>query len=88
MMNIVPQWLMSLKEAERSLRSQGYIVVYGGMTSVVVPIGSSGSHHGNVPGPSGFGVQLRLALDYDHAEAAMRAVTKVKQCWCVSTLPT
>jgi hypothetical protein len=42
MMNIVRQWLVSLNEAERSLRTQGYIVVYGGMTSVVVPIGSSG----------------------------------------------
>jgi hypothetical protein len=42
MMNIVRQWLVSLNEAERSLRSQGYIVVYGGMTSVVVPISSSG----------------------------------------------
>jgi hypothetical protein len=41
MMNILRQWLVSLNEAERSLRSQGYVVVYGGMTSVVVPVGSS-----------------------------------------------
>jgi hypothetical protein len=29
MMNILRQWLVSLNEAERSLRSQGYVVVYG-----------------------------------------------------------
>jgi hypothetical protein len=40
MMKILHQWLVSLNEAEHSLRSQGYIVVYGGMTSFVVPIGS------------------------------------------------
>jgi hypothetical protein len=41
MMNILRHWLVSLNQAERSLRSQGYVVVYGGMTSVVVPAGSS-----------------------------------------------
>jgi hypothetical protein len=40
MMNILRQWLVSLNETERSLRSQGYVVVYGGITSVVVPVGS------------------------------------------------
>jgi hypothetical protein len=40
-MNVLRRWLVSLNEAERSLRSQGYVVVYGGMTSVVVPVGPS-----------------------------------------------
>jgi hypothetical protein len=42
MMKILRQWLVSLNEAECSLRSQGYIVVYAGMTSFVVPVGLSG----------------------------------------------
>jgi hypothetical protein len=41
-MKILRQWLASLNEADRSLRSQGYLVVYGGMTSFVVPLGASG----------------------------------------------
>jgi hypothetical protein len=50
-MNILRQWLVSLNEAERSLRNQGYVVVYGGMTSVVVRVGSSGEppRHGGRP---------------------------------------
>jgi hypothetical protein len=42
MMKILRQWLVCLNAAEHSLRSQGYVVVYGGMTSFVVPVGSSG----------------------------------------------
>ena len=42
MMKILRQWLAFLNEADRSLRSQGYLVVYGGMTSFVVPLGASG----------------------------------------------
>jgi hypothetical protein len=42
MMKILRQWLASLNEADRSLTSQGYFVVYGGMTSFVVSLGSSG----------------------------------------------
>jgi hypothetical protein len=42
LMKILRQWLASLNEADRSLRSQGYLVVYGGMTSFVAPFGSSG----------------------------------------------
>jgi hypothetical protein len=40
MLNVLHQWLGSLTEAERALRSQGYIVVYGGTASFVVPVGS------------------------------------------------
>jgi hypothetical protein len=36
MMKILRQWLVSLSEAEHSLRSQGYVVVYGERTSFVV----------------------------------------------------
>lgn len=36
MMKILRQWLVSLNEAEHSLRSQGYVVVYGERTSFVV----------------------------------------------------
>jgi hypothetical protein len=39
MMKILRQWLVALNEAEQSLRSEGYIVVYGGMASFVVPLG-------------------------------------------------
>lgn len=41
MMKILRRWLVSLNEVERCLRSQGYLVVYGGMMSVVVPVGLS-----------------------------------------------
>lgn len=40
MLNLFHQWIVSLNTAERELRSQGYIVVYGGMTSLVIPIGT------------------------------------------------
>jgi hypothetical protein len=41
MMKILRQWFASLHEVERDLWSQGYIVIYGGCTSFVVPIGSN-----------------------------------------------
>ncbi len=40
MLNCLHQWLSSLNETERNLRSQGYLVVYGGMSSFIVPVGS------------------------------------------------
>jgi hypothetical protein len=39
MLNVLRQWLGLLTEAERDLRSQGYIVVYGGTASFVVSVG-------------------------------------------------
>ncbi|WP_262267358.1 hypothetical protein [Microvirga yunnanensis] len=41
MLNFLRPWLETLNEAERDLRRQGYIVIYGGMTSIIVPISSS-----------------------------------------------
>jgi hypothetical protein len=41
------RWLAALNETERNLRSQGYIVVYGGMTSLVVPLTSGDRSPGN-----------------------------------------
>ena len=41
MLNFLRPWLETLNHAERDLRRQGYIVIYGGMTSIIVPIGSS-----------------------------------------------
>ena len=38
MMKILRQWFASLHEVERDLWSQGYIVIYGGGASFVVPI--------------------------------------------------
>jgi hypothetical protein len=40
MMTVIRQWLKSLNEGERDLRSQDYIVVYSAAGSFVVPIGS------------------------------------------------
>jgi hypothetical protein len=40
MQNFLLSWLEILNEAERDLRRQGYVVIYGGMTSIIVPIGS------------------------------------------------
>jgi len=41
MMKILRQWFASLHEVERDLWNQGYIVIYGGGTSFVVPMGSN-----------------------------------------------
>ncbi|WP_262299736.1 hypothetical protein [Microvirga sesbaniae] len=41
MLNFLRPWLETLNHAERDLRQQGYIVIYGGMTSIIVPIDSS-----------------------------------------------
>ncbi|MBQ0821260.1 hypothetical protein KBI52_13730 [Microvirga sp. HBU67558] len=41
MLNFLRPWLETLNHAERDLRQQGYIVLYGGMTSIIVPIDSS-----------------------------------------------
>ena len=41
MLNFLRPWLDTLNDAERDLRQQGYVVIYGGMTSIIVPIGSS-----------------------------------------------
>jgi hypothetical protein len=40
MLNFLRPWLETLNEAERDLRRQGYVVIYGGMTSIIVPIAS------------------------------------------------
>lgn len=40
-MKILHQWFASLHEVERDLWNQGYIVIYGGGTSFVVPMGSN-----------------------------------------------
>jgi hypothetical protein len=39
MIKILGHWLAALNDAERDLRSQGYVVVCGGITSFVVPMG-------------------------------------------------
>ena len=41
MLNFLRPWLETLNEAERDLRRQGYVVIYGGMTSLIVPINST-----------------------------------------------
>ena len=41
MMKILPQWFAPLHEVERDLWNQGYIVIYGGGTSFVVPVVSN-----------------------------------------------
>jgi hypothetical protein len=41
MMRIFRQWLVALNEVERDLWNQGYIVIYGGGTSFVLPVVSS-----------------------------------------------
>jgi hypothetical protein len=41
MLNYLLSLLETLNQAERDLRHQGYVVIYGGMTSIIVPIGSS-----------------------------------------------
>lgn len=41
MLNFLRPWLETLNQAERDLRRQGYVVIYGGMTSIIVPIGST-----------------------------------------------
>ena len=41
MLNFLRPWVETLNNAERDLRRQGYIVIYGGMTSIIVPIVSS-----------------------------------------------
>jgi hypothetical protein len=38
MQNFLRSLLATLNQAERDLRRQGYIVIYGGMTSIIVPI--------------------------------------------------
>jgi hypothetical protein len=38
MMTVMHQWLDSLNEVERDLRSQGYVVVYGAAGSFVIPV--------------------------------------------------
>jgi hypothetical protein len=40
MLNFLRPWFETLTQAEHDLRRQGYVVIYGGMTSFVVPIGS------------------------------------------------
>ena len=40
MLTVIRQWLDSLNEVERDLRSQGYVVVYSAAGSFVVPVGS------------------------------------------------
>jgi len=56
MIRIIRQWLLSLDGGERDLWNQGYIVIYGGGTSFVLPVLSQedpgeGRRNESVPRP-------------------------------------
>jgi hypothetical protein len=76
MMKIFRQWFASLHEVERDLWNQGYIVVYGGGTSFVVPVVSS-NRPARRPG------KRSLLLDYcsggSSAYAKLQACVRVQQ---------